>query len=74
MTRELFTYEDDTCFSCQHKKVKKIEGQLNLNFFSLCDYLMDNKFSIHLSQDKTMQILFKTKFNSKEAEPLSIVY
>ena len=35
---------------------------------------MGNKFSIHLREDKTKSILFGTKLNIKQAEPLNIVY
>ena len=71
---DLFLYADDTCLTFQHKNVKEIVDQLNLNFSSLCDYFIDNVFSIHLGDDKTKSILSGTKFNIKQAEPLNIVY
>ena len=54
--------------------MKEIEDQLNLNFSRLCDWFIDNKLSIHLGEDKTKSILFGTKLNIKQAEPLNIVY
>ena len=45
-----------------------------MNFSSLCDWFIDNKLSIHLGEDKTKSILFGTKLNIKQAEPLNIVY
>ena len=70
---DLFLYADDTCITSQHKNVKEIEDQVNLNFSSLCDWFINNKLSIHLGKDKTKSILFGTKFNIKRAEPLNIV-
>ena len=71
---DLLLYADDICLTFQHENVKEIEDQLNLNFCSLCDWFIDNKLSIHPSEDKTKSILFRTKFNIKRAEPLNIVY
>ena len=70
----MFLYADDTCLSFEHENVKEIEDQLNLNCYSLCDQFIDNKLSIHLGEDKTKSILFRTKFNIKRAEPLNFVY
>ena len=70
----LFFYADDTFLTFQHENVKETEDQLNLNFSSLCDWLIDNKLSIHLGEDKTKSIFSRTKFNIKRAEPLNIVY
>ena len=71
---DLFLYADDTCLTFQHENVKEIEDQLNLNFSSLCDWFTNNKLSIHLGEDKTKSIIFGTKLNIKQAEPLNIVY
>ena len=71
---DLFLYLEDTCLTFQHENVKTIEDQLNLNFSSLCDWFIDSKLSIHLSEDKTKSILFGTKVNIKRAEPSNIVY
>ena len=30
------------------------------NFYNICDWLVDNKLSIHFAQDKTKFILFST--------------
>ena len=56
------------------KMWKKLKINWILNFSSLCDWFMDNKFSIRLRKDKTKSILFGTKLNIKQAEPLNIVY
>ena len=58
----------------QRENVKEIEGQLNLNFSSLCDWFIDNKLNIHLGEGNTNSILFGTKRNIRRAEPLNIVY
>ena len=41
-----------------------------MSFSSLCDWFIDTKLSIHLCADKTKSILFKTKFNIEQPEPL----
>ena len=71
---DLLLYADDTCLTFQHGNVKETEYQLNLNFSGPCDWLIDNRLSIHLLEDKTKLILFGLKFNTKRAEPLNIVY
>ena len=71
---DLFLYTDDTCLTFQHGNVKEIEDQLNSNFSSLCDWFIDSKLSIHLGKGKTKFILFGTKPNIKQAEPLNTVY
>ena len=55
------------------KMWKKLKINWILNFSSLCDWFMDNKYSIRLHKDKTKSILFGTKLNIKQAEPLNIV-
>ena len=62
-----FLYVDDTCLTFQHENLKKIEDQLNLNFYSLCNWFIDSVLSIHLGEDKTKFILFGTKLNIKRA-------
>ena len=54
--------------------MKEVEDQLNLNFSSVCDWIVDNTLGVHLGEHKTNSILFGTKFNIKRAEPLNIVY
>ena len=51
-------YADDTCIYYQHKEIQKIETTLNKEFLSACDWLIDNKLSIHFGEDKTKSILF----------------
>ena len=41
-----------------------LEGQLDKNFNSLCDWFVDNKLSIHFGENKTKSILF-VKTNKK---------
>ena len=71
---EILLYADDTCLLFQHKDVKEIEGQLNKNFSSLCEWFVDNKLSIHFGNDKTKCILFGNKYKIKNAELLNIEY
>ena len=49
-----------------------IEKQLNGNFSSICDWLVDNKLSIHFREDKTKAILFSSKNKVEKADPLNI--
>ena len=51
-------YADDTCIYYQDKDIQKIETILNKEFSSLCEWLIDNKLSIHFGEDKTNSILF----------------
>ena len=52
---ELLLYADDTCHICMRKDIKTIEDQLNRDFSSLCEWLIDNKLSINLGEQKTNQ-------------------
>ena len=65
-------YADDTCISFKHKNVKTIEGKLNQDFNSLCDWFLDNKLSIHFGEDKTKTILFSPKNLVKKSDPIVI--
>ena len=65
-------YADDTCISFKHKNVKTIEGKLNQDFNSLCDWFLDNKLSIHFGEDKTKSILFSPKNLVKKSDPIAI--
>ena len=67
-------YADDTCIVFQHKNATEIEKQLLRCFSSLCDWFIDNKLSVHFSQDKTKSILFGTKHKLRNAKALNIVY
>ena len=40
----------------------------------LCDWFVDNKLSIHFSEDKTKSILFGSKYKIKKSKPLNIQY
>ena len=71
---ELFLYADDTCLIFQHSDINEIEIQLNKNFSLICDWFVDNKLSIHFSEDKTKSILFSSKRKVKKAIPLNIQY
>ena len=55
-------YADDTCVFYQHEDVKKFENVSNKEFSSLYQWLIDNKLSIHVRENKTKSMLFsKTK-------------
>ena len=71
---ELLLYADDTCLIFQHKDINEIESVLNKNFSMLCDWLVDNKLSIHFGEDKTKSILFGSKLKIKKSKPLNIQY
>ena len=65
---------DDTCIVFQHENVTEIEKQLLKDFSSLSDWFVDNKLSVHFSQEKTKSILFGTKHKLRNAKALNIVY
>ena len=65
---------DDTCIVFQHENVTEIEKQLLKDFSSLSDWFVDNKISVHFSQEKTKSILFGTKHKLRNAKALNIVY
>ena len=50
------------------------EDQLNKNFYSFCEWFIDNKLSIHFREEKTKSILFGTKRNMKNQRDLNIKY
>ena len=62
---DLFLCVDEACLVCQHIDITKIENQLNEDFCNICDWFVDNKLSIHFSEDKTKSILFISKFKMK---------
>ena len=67
-------YAGDKSLVCQHKDISKIENQLNEDFCSICDWLVDNKLSMHFSENKTKLILFASKFKRKNIKKLHIKY
>ena len=50
----------------------EIEKQLNEDFISICEWFVDNKFSIHFGKDKTKSILFASKRKIKRVPKLKI--
>ena len=67
-------YAGDKSLVCQHKDISKIENQLNEDFCSICDWFVDNKLSMHFSENKTKLILFASKFKRKNIKKLHIKY
>ena len=64
----LLLYSNDSCILYQHKEVDEIEKHLNKDFENICDWLVDNKLSIHFGEDKTKSILFlKTKIKERRS-------
>ena len=61
-----YLYADATCIFYQHEDVKKIENNLNKEFSSLCQWLIDNKLSIRFREDKTKSILFSKASDLRE--------
>ena len=47
---------DDTLIFYQDKHVEKTEKVLNKEFSSLCEWFIENKFSIHFGDDKIKTI------------------
>ena len=49
-----------------NKKIfKQLENQLNVDFSNIHGWLVDNKLSIRVGEDKTKLILFALKFKRK---------
>ena len=44
---DLHLYADDSCLIFKDKSIEQIEINLNRNFNTLCDWLLENKLSIH---------------------------
>ena len=64
----LLLYSNDLCILYQHKEVDEIEKHLNKDFENICDWLVDNKLSIHFGEDKTKSTLFlKTKIKERRS-------
>ena len=61
---DLFLYADNSCLVCQQKDINEIEKQLNVDFSNMCGWFVDNKLSIHFSEDKTKSILVASKFKN----------
>ena len=70
----LFLYADDSCLMFQHKEVEEIERVLNNDFENICDWFVDNKLSIHVSEDKTKSILFACQRKIRTIKNLNIKY
>ena len=71
---ELLLYADDTCLIYMGKNIQKIEGQLNSDFTSLCEWFIDNKLSVNFVEEKTKSILFGTKQQLKDQRDLNLKY
>ena len=56
---DLYLYADDACILYSHQNVNFFEINLNHDFNNLCEWLIDNKLSIHFGEDKTKSILCK---------------
>jgi len=54
---DLLLYADDSLLFFTHKNIDFINDQLNRDFNYLCDWYVDNKFSIHFGEEKTKCIL-----------------
>ena len=65
-------YADNTCLIYTSKDTKTIEEQLNTDFSSLCGWFIDNKLSVHFGDEKTMFILFGTKWQLKQQRDLNL--
>jgi len=69
---DLLLYADDSCLIFSDTNIEKIEKKLNKDFNSICDWLVDNKLSIHLGDDKTKCIVFGSKHKLKNIRELNI--
>ena len=69
---DLFLYAIDTCLLFQDKDLERIKEEITKNCSSICDWFVDNKFSIHFGEDKTKSILFSTKNRKRKIGTLDI--
>ena len=65
---------DDSCLIFQHADICEIETRLNKDFANICNWFVDNKLSIHFSEDKIKSILFGNKCKIKSIGTLNITY
>ena len=68
----MLLFADDSCLVFEGKDIDEIENRLNTDFNSLCDWFVDNKLSIHFSEDKTKCIVFGTNRKIKNLRELDI--
>ena len=68
---DTYLHVDDTSIFCQHKDVTEIKNVLHKEFTKLCHWFVDNKLSIHCSEDKSKWILFS---RDKSLPELNITY
>jgi len=68
----LYLFADDSCLVYTGDDVNEINTVLNRNFESLCDWLVENKLSIHFGEEKTKSILFGSKRKLKSEDKLNI--
>ena len=69
---DLLFYADDSCLTVTHTDIKVNEYTLNGNLSSLCEWLVDIKWSIHLG--KTESIIFGTRYLLSKENQLNIMY
>ena len=74
VNRNLLLYADDSGLKFQHRDVEEIEMVLNNDFKNICDWFVDNKLTIHYSEDKTKSVLFasKCKIKNKKYQDIEI--
>ena len=71
MDSQLLLYADDTCLVFQHY-IKTIEEHLIRDFSTLINWLVDNKLSVHLGEDKTKSIFFSAKHRLRKIGQIDI--
>ena len=67
---KFFLYAEDSCLMFQDKEIEEIERISNNDFENICDWLVDNKLSIHFGEDKTKLILFASQRKIKTIKKL----
>ena len=55
---DLFLYADDIYLLFQHKDLEQVKEELTKNFSNICDWFVDNKWSIHFGKDKTKSMIY----------------
>ena len=62
------------CLLFQHNDLGRMNEELTKNFSNMCDWFLDNKFSIHFGEVKIKSVLFSTKNRKRKIGTQGIQY
>ena len=70
----MFLCADESCLVSQGKNVKEIKKKLNGDLTNTCEWLVDNKLSIHFRKDTTKFTLFTSTRKIKKETSRTKIY